>query len=652
MEVSSNTIAIIVIIFSLLFLIYSLYKRYLPLKNARRYKFEPKLKERFKGLLQFVFFQKRMFKDKYAGFYHLFIFYGFLIFSLKSLSLIFEGFGLNLNIQNLSIYQFSKDIFIFFVLFGIFLSIIRRFFFKPERLKNSLDAFIILVLIGILMITDGLSDGALISLRSPAYAKISPVSALISSFISKDIAKSVYIYSWWIHLFTLLFFMNYLPYSKHFHVYTSFFNVFLRKLEPAGKIEDIDLENITEDTTFGIKYAKDFNFKQILDFYTCTECGRCREFCPTKITGKDLSPMEFGISLRDYVYKENKNLLAEEADGEKIPLPKIPKETIKEEIIWDCTTCRFCEEQCPLFISYVDKIVDLRRNLVLEESDFPEEAINSFKGMEVNSNPWNMPKDQRCAWMEGLEVPIFRDKKEAEYLFWIGCAGSYDDHAKKISKVCINILNKLNINYAVLGEEEGCTGDSARRLGNEYLFQQLAIKNVEILNRYKFKKIITFCPHCLNTLKNEYPSLGGKYQVIHFIEFLSERFGAGELPIKNRLDLNLTYHDSCYLGRYNGIYYEPRFLLSKVLSKEVKEMELSKEKGFCCGAGGGRMWLEEKKGERINHKRFEMALKTGAEAIGVSCPFCYIMLENATKEEGKEDIKVYDLIELIWKTIS
>lgn len=650
MEGISLTWALILIIFSFLFLIYSLYKRYLPLKNAKPYIFKPELKERFKILFKFVFLQNRMFKDKYAGIYHLFIFYGFLVFSFKSLSLILEGFKINLKVQYFIPYQISKEIFIVLVLFGVFLSVLRRFFFKPERLKNSFDAFLILILISILMITDGLTDASIIKAQNPSFATISPVSSFISNFINLNSANSIYVYSWWIHLITLLFFMNYLPYSKHFHVYTSFFNVFFKKLEPAGKLEDMDLENITEETTFGIKYAKDFNWKQILDFYTCTECGRCREFCPTRLTDKDLSPMEFGLNLRDYIYKENKNLIAEEADGEKIPLPKIPKDYIKEEVIWDCTTCRFCEEHCPLFISYVDKIVGLRRNLVLEESDFPEEAINSFKGMEVNSNPWNMPKDKRCEWMEGLNVPVFKEKKEAKYLFWVGCAGSYDDHGKKISKICINILNKLNIDYAVLGDEENCTGDSARRLGNEYLFYQLAQQNVETLRKYKFEKIITFCPHCLNTLQNEYPSFGGNYKVLHFIEFLCERYSAGELSIKNKIDLNLTYHDSCYLGRYNGIYESPRFLLSKILNKDIKEMEISKEKGLCCGAGGGRMWLEEK-GKRISHLRLDYALKTKTEGVALSCPFCYIMLENATKEKECENFKVYDVLELIWKAV-
>lgn len=650
MEVINQKLALLFIIFSFLFLIYSLYKRYLPLKNAKPYKFKPDLKERFKILFKFVFLQNRMFKDKYAALYHIFIFYGFLVFSLKSLSLILSGFGIDLKVQNFGVYQFSKDLFIFLVLLGIFLSVLRRIFFKPERLKNSFDAFLILFLIALLMITDGLTDGAIIKMENPSFSKFSPISLIFSNFFSIDKANNVFIYSWWLHLATLLFFMNYLPYSKHFHVYTSFFNVFFKRLEPAGKLEDMDFENMKEDETFGIKYAKDLNWKQILDFYTCTECGRCREFCPTRLTQKDLSPMEFGLLLRDYVYKENKNLIAEEISSEVKPLPKIPEDYVKKEIIWDCTTCRFCEEACPLFISYVDKIVGLRRNLVLEDSSFPEEAINTFKGLEVNGNPWNMPKDKRCEWMEGLSIPLFSEKKNAEYLFWVGCAGSYDDHGKKITKICIDILNKLNVDYAILGPEENCTGDSARRLGNEYLFYQLATQNVETLNKYNFKKILTFCPHCLNTLQNEYPSFGGNYKVLHFTEFLMEKYAAGELPIKEKIDLNITYHDSCYLGRYNGIYEAPRFLLEKVLKNGIKEMKLSKEKGFCCGAGGGRMWLEEKRGKRINHKRLEQIKDTKAGAVALSCPFCYIMLENATKEMD-ENISVFDVLEIISKAL-
>jgi Fe-S oxidoreductase len=639
-----------VITLGLLLLAWSLYRRYLPLKAARPAELPGTPWDRFKSLLQYVVLQRRMFRDKYAGLYHALIFYGFVVFGLKSLSLLLEGYGLDLGIQHFGPYQLSKDLFIVLVLAGIALALARRLLFKPERLKNSFDAFATLFFIAGLMVTDGLSDGAVILLGDPAWKGWAPVSSAFASFISPDAAGAVYIKSWWLHLVLLLGFMNELPYSKHFHVYTSAFNVWFRPLGPVGKLPGMDLEKLDENSRLGISAPRDFTWKQTLDFYTCTECGRCREFCPTRLTQKPLSPMEFGLACRDLVYADNGNLARAEVDLPQREVPALIGPTVAEDVIWSCTTCRYCEQACPLFISYVDKIVGMRQHLVMEKSEFPPEATLAFKGMEVNGNPWNMPRDTRADWCEGLGVPLASEKK-AEWLFWVGCAGSYDDHGRKMARMTVDLLRKAGLDFAILGPEESCTGDSARRMGNEYLFQTMAQANVEVLNGHGVTKIVTFCPHCFNTLAHEYPQFGGNYEVFHVTEVLAKAVAEGKLAFTRTQALELTYHDSCYLGRYNGVLDAPRFVLEHLPGVKVKEMPLSKEKGMCCGAGGGRMWLEEKLGTRINHLRLDQAVATGASGVALSCPFCYIMLDNAAKEKDQAGFRVYDVLELAHKAL-
>jgi Fe-S oxidoreductase len=639
-----------VITLGLLLLAWSLYRRYLPLNAARPAELPGTPWDRFKSLLQYVVLQRRMFRDKYAGLYHALIFYGFVVFGLKSLSLLLEGYGLDLGIQHFGPYQLSKDLFIVLVLAGIALAVARRLLFKPERLKNSFDAFATLFFIAGLMVTDGLSDGAVILLGDPAWKGWAPVSSAFASFISPDAAGAVYIKSWWLHLVLLLGFMNELPYSKHFHVYTSAFNVWFRPLGPSGKLPGMDLEKLDENSRLGVSAPQDFTWKQTLDLYTCTECGRCREFCPTRLTEKPLSPMEFGLACRDLVYANNGNLARAEVDLPQGGIPALIGETVKEDVIWSCTTCRYCEQACPLFISYVDKLVGMRQHLVMEKSEFPPEAALAFKGMEVNGNPWNMPRDTRTDWCEGLDVPL-ASEKQAEWLFWVGCAGSYDDHGKKMARMTVDLLRKAGLDFTILGPEESCTGDSARRMGNEYLFQMMAQANVEVLNSHGVKKIVTFCPHCFNTLAHEYPQFGGNYEVFHVTEVLAKSIAEGKLAFTQTQELELTYHDSCYLGRYNGVLDAPRFVLEHLPGVKVKEMALSKEKGMCCGAGGGRMWLEEKLGTRINHLRLDQAVATGTQGVALSCPFCYIMMENATKEKDWEAFQVHDVLELAHKAL-
>jgi len=610
--------------------------------------------QRIRGLLLFAFGQKRMFAEPVAGAMHALIFWGFLVFTVRSLSMIVEGFthGWELPFLHTFVghaYLLTKDVFAVLVLAAVLLASWRRAVTKPARLELSFDAWIILGLIAGLMVTDLLADGARIAAGSPGPWAWTPASSVVGGLLAgtaEATLRSIYLASWWIHLFSLYVFANYLPYSKHFHVYLSLPNVLLRPVEPAGKLAFMDLENIDENTTFGAARITDLSWKQLLDLYTCTECGRCTVVCPTTITGKPLVPRDLTIALRDHLTSSSKEILGDPGDKPKVPSRELPGDVISADVIWDCTTCRWCEQACPIFISYVDRIVEMRRNLVLEKTEFPEEAALAFRGMEVNGNPWQLPQESRADWAKGLEVPVAGEGADFDVLFWVGCAGAYDDQGKKTSEALAKLLKAAGVKFATLGVEETCTGDSARRLGNEYLFQMLAQANVETLNRYNVKQIVTNCPHCFNTLAHEYPDFGGSYEVLHGTQLVARLLAEGKLTLRQVVDAKLTYHDPCYLGRTNGEYDAPRSILSAIPALEVKEAPLSREKGMCCGAGGGRMWLEEKRGSRINQTRLNQLRESGCDDVAVACPFCAVMVGNAQGELGFEEAKTFDVLQL------
>jgi len=636
--------------------IWSLSRRFQLLRLGRPADRFDRLGERFRHMLVFALGQKKMFKDPYAGFYHVMIFYGFLVLALRTTTMVIEGLfaGWELPLLHTPIghaYLFSKDIFELLVLVGLSLAAYRRAVQKPARLIQSWQAWLVIGLIGTLMITDLVSEGARIA--AGMSASYLPISSLVGkAFAGLPTGTLQWIYSvmWWIHLLTLYAFANELPYGKHFHVYTALFNSFFANLDAPGKLPTMDLENIDEDTRFGVATVTDLTWKQMLDLYTCTECGRCREFCPTTLTHKPLQPVMLTKAIRDELYHEQKDLLGDPGDNGRASEAELVPAVIDPEVVWACTTCRWCENACPLDISYVDKIVEMRRNLVLEKAEFPEEAQIAFRGMEVNGNPWQLAPETRADWAEGLDVPLASEAGgDFEYLFWVGCAGSYDDDGKKVSRALVRILQEAGVTFAILGPEEMCTGDSARRLGNEYLFQVLAQQNVETMNGYGVKKIVTNCPHCFNTLAHEYPDFGGDWEVVHGTQLVAELVRSGRIKLKESLPMELAYHDPCYLGRTNGEFEAPRFLLHAIPGMQVREAELSGEKAMCCGAGGGRMWLEEKLGERINQVRCEQLAETGTDDCAVACPFCNVMLSNAQQELGKEEARTFDVIQLVAK---
>ena len=640
--------------------VFSLSRRFQLLKSGRADNRFDRLGERFKHMMVYAFGQKKMFDDPVAGFYHLLIFYGFLVVSLRTVTMVIEGLFAGWEMPLLDsplghAYLFSKDIFELLVLVGLAVAIWRRGIQKKERVIQSWGAWLVIGFIAILMITDLSAEGARIA-AGEIEGSYLPISSLVAGFMNgmgAGTLQAIFNVSWWVHLITLFAFANELPYSKHFHVYTSIFNVFFANLDAPGKLPSMDLENIDEDSTFGISKITDFTWKQMLDMYTCTECGRCREYCPTTLTHKPLQPVLFLKSVRNELYAEQGEILGSPGDGPNASQKELVPAVVDPDVIWACTTCRWCEQACPLDISYVDKLVEMRRNLVLEKAEFPEEAQSAFRGYEVNGNPWQLPAEERGNWASDLGVPLAAEAGgDFEYLFFVGSPGSYDDHGKKVSQALVKILQAAGVKIAILGPEELSTGDAARRLGNEYLFQTLAQQNIETMNGYGVKKIVTNCPHAFNTLAHEYPEFGGNYEVVHGTQLVAKLVRKGKIKLTGSVDLDLTYHDPCYLGRTNGEYDAPRFLLKAIPGMKVREAELHRETSMCCGAGGGRMWLEENLGERINQTRFTQLEASGTPDVAVACPYCFSMLSDAQNELGREQAATYDVIELVAKSLA
>lgn len=625
-----------------------------------------KIKERIRSILVFVFGQKRLLNETYAGIMHLLIFYGFVIFSLGTITIIGEGLypGFSLPFMDGpvgNIYLLLKDIFAVLVIIGIIMAVYRWLIMRPARLQPSLDAALCLSFIFCLMITDLLIGAGRIGEQD--YAAAWTPAALTLSKIFKEIrvAESsfpfLYSLGWWGHVIFLLGFLVYLPTSKHFHILTAVPNVFLRKLGPKGALNKLDLEDETAES-FGVSKVEEFTWKQIFDWYSCTECGRCSDSCPANLTEKPLSPKHMTVNLRHHLSEKAPYLLhmaknEKRRNGHEEWAGRIlVGDVVKEDELWSCTTCRACEEQCPVFIEYVQRIIDMRRYLVLTESRFPTEVTTTFRNMETQSNPWGLGYTTRADWAEGLGVKILSEGDEVDILFYVGCAGSFNDRNKKVSLALVQILKEAGLDFAILGTVEKCCGEAARRIGNEYLFQTLAQENIEMLKNYTFNRILTACPHCYNTLKNEYTQFGAVYQIIHHTQLISDLIEKGKIVPKKAFPLTITYHDSCYLGRYNDLYEVQRKPLRKIPGMKLVEMEKNREKGFCCGAGGGRMWMEENLGKRINLMRTEEALALAPNIIGTACPYCLTMLEDGVKaKEAEESVKVMDIAEVLTNAI-
>jgi len=620
--------------------------------------------ERIKNLLTIGLAQSKILREPAAGFIHVAIFWGFLLFLSAVVESIFQGFYSKFTLEFLgpifSLITFTQDIFGLLVIFAIAWALFRRFVQKVKRLDvegHKFDAAFILCMIMIVVVSMFGQNAAHIIGNNFQLStwEVRPVSLFIANifFVDGTSGNTYFEVFWWIHILTIFTFLNFLPYSKHFHVVTSLPNVYFKKIgkqQHALKKLNLEDENLTQ---YGASDIEHLSWKQLLDGYTCTECGRCTASCPAATTGKKLSPREIIVNIRKRT-EDKAPLIVEKTPAENELMQKsLVHNYISDEELWACTTCLACVNECPVTIEHIDSIVDMRRNLVLNESNFPNELNAVFKNLETNGTPWSFNAQDRANWAEGLNIKTMAEDPNAEYLFWVGCSGSFDARYQKVSKAFASIMQKANVDFRILGTEEQCNGDTARRLGNEYLAQMMMQANVETLNGYGVKKIVTGCPHCYNSLKNEYPQFGGNFEVVHHTELISDLLKQGKIELKEEsINSTITYHDSCYLGRYNDIYDSPRQPLKMINGANVVEMERNKDKGFCCGAGGGRMFLEETEGTRINVNRAEEAVKTNADTIAAACPFCMTMMADGIKTLDKvEEVQVKDIAEIVLENI-
>lgn len=699
-----------------------------------------KLEDRLLAVWNYAFKQEKMDYYQPAGWAHKLIFAGFITLTLRTLVLWGRGIYPSWNLFILGpsqpigkVYEFAKDLVAILVVLGVSVFFYFRVIRPQKRMTLNKEAILILAIIFTMMVTDMMYDGAALALASRQGEFCAPGSLLATVDQCKDITTIVAPYplgteahasfsffpspagsafaaafknlpaaalitlaksGFWIHSTLVLVFLNLLPHSKHFHVITAIPNVFLKSMDPPGRLKPMAengeklMERFGEVAEmadpgaagFGISRIDQFSWKAILDFYTCTECGRCSDNCPAHRTGKVLSPKHLTLALRDHLYEneamwtakemrwggadpvlpegeKNAEQKMDEVEGSVLPpaftITDLVPNIIHPDVLWACTTCRACEEQCPVMISYVDKIVDMRRNLVLVKNEFPHALAKPFQAMEVNGNPWNLSRMDRSAWSDGLGIPMMSEKPDAEVLYWVGCAASYDDRAKKIARSTAKLLQAAGVDFAILGQEETCTGDPARRAGNEILFTTLAETNAAVLNGYKeqggAKTVITACPHCFNTIKNEYPDFGASFDVVHHTDFLMGLLAMGKLKPTKPVTGKVVFHDSCYLGRYNGVYESPREILRAIPGVELVEPEYwNKQRGLCCGAGGAQMWMEEQNTTRVNVKRTLQLVDTGAKTIASGCPFCMTMLTDGLKSQSLEEkIQQLDVAELL-----
>ena len=647
--------------------------------------------------------QRGVLRDPIPGIAHFFTFWGFIIIQFGLLNLILGAFNTSLPlIGDNRVFAMILDIFVVLVFLALVVFAIRRAVFHPKQLNSFLhgpwDGYIILGLIFLVLLTLALTET--FEYAASAGQAWTPIGSLLYPMVS-GLGTSASIVSyrvfWWLHMATVFGFLIYLPRSKHLHLMATPFNVFFRNYKPRGALPL--LENLEEREDYGVSKVEQFTWKQLLDGYACTECGRCNTVCPATNTGKPLFPKEIILGVKEALFVKSDQILGENSLYNKLGVAGVKADKTKDEIeahhepmvggiitkdaLWSCTTCMACMEICPVAIEHVPKIVDMRRSLVMEESDFPSEVTSLFNNIERNGNPWEISNDTRAAWAADLEIPLMAENPDADVLYWVGCMGSFDQRNKKVATAVAKILKAAKVNFAILGPEETCTGDPARRIGNEYLWQMQAQQNIETLNNYGFKRVVdehnhqhahnghtedsngatavatkhrtilTACPHCFNTIKNEYPQLGGDYDVVHHTVFIEKLLADETLKLPQGFDKRtLTYHDPCYIGRYNDVYDEPRRVLTVLNSNGVTEMKRHRNKSFCCGGGGGRAWMEEKIGKRVNQTRINEALETNAEVVAAACPFCITMFEDGVKGvEAEEKLQIEDISEIVARAI-
>ncbi|AJC25749.1 (Fe-S)-binding protein [Bacillus velezensis] len=666
--------------------VYLIRTRIAYIKLGQREEFDKRLKERLQKIWVNVFGQKKLLKDKKSGIIHVLFFYGFILVQFGAIDFILKGLLPDRHLPFGPLYPaftFFQEIVTFLILVAVVWAFYRRYIEKLVRLKRGFKAGLVLLFIGGLMVTVLLGNAMNLLWHDHSLSWTEPIAssiAIVLGGLSAPAAAAVFYVSWWLHLLFLLSFLVYVPQSKHAHLIAGPANVFLSRLDSKGKLEKIDFTDETKES-YGVGKIEDFRRSQLVDLYACVECGRCTNMCPASGTGKMLSPMDLILKLRDHLTekgaavtskspwvpapvfqhtKANQLAAASSGGGSREAAaaidynPSLIGEVITEEEIWACTTCRNCEDQCPVMNEHVDKIIDLRRYLVLTEGKMDSDAQRAMTSIERQGNPWGLNRKERENWREqaDTEIPTVKEMKkqdkEFDYLFWVGSMGSYDNRSQKIAVSFAKLLNEAGVSFAILGNKEKNSGDTPRRLGNEFLFQELAEHNIGEFEKHGIKKIVTIDPHAYNMFKNEYPDFGFRAEVYHHTELLAELVSQGKLKPLHPVNETITFHDSCYLGRYNEVYEPPRAILKAIPGVQLKEMERSRENGMCCGAGGGLMWMEEETGARINTARTEQALSVSPTVISSGCPYCLTMLGDGTKAKEAEDaVGTYDVSELL-----
>jgi Fe-S oxidoreductase len=603
---------------------------------------------------------KNFWKKDRAPLGHAFMAWGFFVFVIFYFFFIIlaEGFGLT-SLEDTSFlfyYAWVMDFMALFIIIGAGWGLIRRFIVRPERLKGeqTVEALIILLSVFTHPFTHLFKEATNIAMMAPpaglGHTLLPPISNWFSHLFTGS-AQSIenwHIGFFWAHWLTVLFVLVYIPYSRYLHVIAAIFNGIFQSRLPRGALRTIDMEKAE---SFGIAKIDNLTWKQNLDLYSCVVCGNCQEQCPAFATGKPLNPKKVIQDLKKHLLKVGPELVRAKARGE--PAPANPNVTlagnvILEDEIWACTTCGACDVICPVWVEHIDKLVDLRRNLVMEQSIIPETAEGALRSIETRGHPWRGTTLSRTDWAEGLNVKTLAENADVDFLFWVGCTEALEERSVKIAQSLAKVMQQAGLNFGILGVEESCCGDPARRLGNEYLFQMQAQKNIEILKAYNVKKIVAACPHCYNTIKNEYPQFGGNFEIIHHTELINGLIKEGRIKVSQGGYGVMTYHDSCYLGRHNDIYQPPRQILKNLPDARLVEMEKNKKRGFCCGGGGGRMWLEERIGQRISENRIEQVMATKSQLVATACPYCLQMFDDAIKaKQAEETLRVKDIAEII-----
>ncbi|MDM5196350.1 (Fe-S)-binding protein [Bacillus hominis] len=684
--------AIAVIAYAGYLFVYLIRTRMAYIQLGKKIEFDRRFKERWDLLKVNVFGQKKLLKDKKSGIIHVMFFYGFILVQFGAIDFVWKGLapGSHLPLGPLyPAFTFFQEIVTLVILIAVFWAFHRRYVEKLVRLKRNFKSGLVLIFIGGLMISVLLGNGMGILWHGEELSWSEPIASAIAyvfSGINETVAISVFYFSWWVHLLILLTFLVYVPQSKHAHLIAGPVNVFFGRLSNPGKLEKIDFEDETQET-FGVGKIEDFRQNQLIDLYSCVECGRCTNMCPATGTGKMLSPMDLILKLRDHLTDKGAAVTSKapwvpvvafnNTQGNQLAMmaagkgqqesaatalaydPSLIGDVITEEEIWACTTCRNCEDQCPVMNEHVDKIIDLRRYLVLTEGKMDAEAQRAMTNIERQGNPWGLNRKERETWRQGddeVTVPTVKEKSKAgeefEYLFWVGSMGSYDNRSQKIAISFAKLMNEAGISFAILGNKEKNSGDTPRRLGNEFVFQEMATKNIEEFEKAGVKKIVTIDPHAYNTFKNEYPDFGLQAEVYHHTELLAQWVKEGLLKPVHSIEETVTYHDSCYLGRYNEVYEAPRDILKAIPGVNLVEMARNRETGMCCGAGGGLMWMEETTGSRINVARTEQALAVKPSIIGTGCPYCLTMISDGTKaKEVEEKVQTLDVTEILERSV-